>query len=257
MKEARHCLYSGDSGWGKSYHAGADFEDLVIDESFFGIIVDIKPTNKDDEIGDHRGVSEDLDFVRIHIDSAQDIHDASLEDFKELLEDAKRLGKNGVRFTADITIPEVEDAIPMLVDKLCRAVMRLNFPTVVLLEEVQFAAPHSQKGGSMDDFRGLISLLGLGRTSNKIGMMTTQAFTKVHKSIYGQCNLYKIRFMGKKYSAYDKVLDPRKDEEDREAIDEIVASDKEDRLYIYYDSNEGITEVRSSKSLNRVTRHID
>ena len=256
MKEARHTMYAGKSGFGKSYMAGGDFEELVIDDGFFGIILDIKPTNEDDEIGDHRGISQELDFVRIHIESAGDIEDASVQDFKELVMKAYDVGKQGIRFTADITIPEVEDSMPMLGDKLCRAVMRLNFECVTLIEEVQYVAPHSSQGGSKQDFRGLMSVLGLGRTSGKLVKMTSQEFGKVHTAVYGECNLYKILFMGKKDRKYDKVLDTS-DPEDKAAIQEIINSKKKERKYIYYDSNIGVTEVRSSKGLKRRTQHID
>lgn len=258
MEEARHCMYAGKSGFGKSYTAGADFEELIIDEAYFGVIIDIKPRNETGTpkpIGDHQGLSKDLNFKRVHIESAEDIHNASVDDLVSLFVEAKRQGFNGIRFTADITVTEIKNAIPELADKVCRAVMRLDFPTVVLIEEVQYAAPHQSKGGKTEQFEGIISILGLGRTSNKILFLTTQEFTKVHTAIYGECNLYKIYFMGKKERKYDKVLDPQRDEEDRQAIQALIEADKLERKFIYYDSNAGVTEVRSSKGLERRTRH--
>lgn len=252
MKKARNEFIAGGSGTGKSYELGRDIENLVLDEGYFVPLLDPKIGDQG-RYGDHRGLSVNLNFVRVHVTKKVLKQKArEIKYWKRLLKKARSDGANGIRFTFESLQRGIDEYFETFIDTLSRSCLSMNGKVALAVEEAHTFAPHQSVGGSTKNIRGLIKLIDEGRLIDKLALLCSQKLHKSNTALYDSCQIYKLYPMAKS-SHYEKVLS-RKDHGD--LIDEAVNWATDSRKQIYYNLNAGEARIKNVDGLSRRTPHV-
>lgn len=249
-ERADHALTAGKSGSGKSYYTGSKFEDKILDENAFGVILDPK-----DHGGDHGAMSSALGFAHVHItsDLLADMEDPE-DVFSQMIQGVKAQGIPGIRFTFEDLDPDLDEYLPGFADTIARILLGLDGNVVLLIEELQNFCPHENRGGSNKEVSGLLKYFEEGRSHGKTAMACTQSTKKILTDVFDAFLHFELFYMGPSETHYTKVLDQR-DGTEREYIQECQSWNTGDRNLLHKDDHTGEIYVENVDGLERRTPH--